>query len=58
MHNALYLKGKVQHWHSVTYINMHYILTLTIPDTTECNSLKKVMDVVALCISVVAVLRG
>ena len=30
--------------------------TLTIPDATECNSLKKVMDVVALCISVLAVL--
>ena len=31
-------------------------LALTIPDATECNNLKKVMDVVALCISVLAVL--
>ena len=29
---------------------------VTIPDATECNSLKKVMDVVALCISVLTVL--
>ena len=33
----------------------HLLLSLTIPDATECNSLKKVMDVVALCISVLAV---
>ena len=33
-------------------------LTLTIPDATECNSLTKVMDVVALCISVVAVVAS
>ena len=32
----------------------HLHVALTIPDATECNNLKKVMDVVALCISVLA----
>ena len=39
----MFMKKKLGHVHPL------------IPDATECNNLKKVMDVVALCISVVAV---
>ena len=49
-HGLLMLTHHTDNKNAPFYISYFLVLllTLTIPDATECNSLKKVMDVVAL----------